>query len=465
MSQWDDRIQGTVLEAIKAGVCIYTGFGELMPGARIEGQSMSKPAMLPTWQTYMDPKPGNPKLPQGQPGVRFLRFVQKTKALTGAQFGVYPTLPATDAALGVPLAVPLGEGVDHTPADEMDLKNSLEAHVLYKPVRIIGIGRYRTFTTGHSAPILEPIILEVYSEGGELVWENPRLTLEEAIEASLGAPMSRTIPTLNAPTIVRVPVVPHTQPTMTASAASRMDLGQMFDDLAARGLSREDILENVSRTTTVPLPIVTAAYAKHTRAAERAALTEGWSKAIDQCRSFDLEGEDLVAAVAEMVHAKPEDIRAFIQNPKAIPAPAAPAPADGIKRTPRAKVTPLQTAGDVASALGAGTSVEVLDSHATVNRPAGSGSAWEETQRITSMIANKKVDYQAKALEILAKHNGPMESAALRAELGIPSGASKDDRKAVGHAFLRNVIRPLLRTPAKITQHGTQRATSYTLAE
>lgn len=465
MSQWEDRIQGTVLDAIKAGVNIYSAFGELVPGSRIEGQSMHKPKLLPQWQTYMDPKPGNPKLPLGQPGLRFLRFVHKTRNLTGADFQVYSTLPTTDTNLGVPLSVPLGEGVEHTPSDEMNLHLSLEAHVLYHPVRIIGIGRYRTFTTGHSAPILEPIILEVYSESGELVWENPRLTLEDAIAAYLGAPLTRTIPTLNAPTAVRVPVVPHMQPAVTASAASRMDLGQMFEDLAGRGLSREDILETVARTTTVPLPIVTAAYAKHTRASERAALTAGWAQAIEECRSYDLEGEDLVVAVAEMAQAKPEDIRAFIQNPKGVPAATVPPPSEPIRKPAKAKITPLQTAGDVASALGAGTSVEVMDTHATVTRAPGSATDREEGQRISTMLNKNREDYQAKALEIIRKANGPVESGSLRAGLGIPLKGSEEFKKLVSDAFRRSVLKPLLRAPARIVQHGTQRAATYTLAE
>ena len=253
---------------------------------------------------------------------------------------------------------------------------------------------------------------------------------------------------------------------MTASAASRMDLGPMFEDLAARGLSREDILENVSRTTTVPLPIVSAAYAKHTRASERAALTQGWSQAIEQAKSYDLEGEDLVAAVAEMVQAKPEDIRAFIQNPKgSAPAVPPPAPAISAAKAPRSKVTPLQTAGDVASALSGKTSVEVVDPHASVTRVPGSATDREEGQRISTMLFKSREDYQAKALEIIRKAGGPVESGTLRAGLGIPLEGSNEMKKLVSDAFRRSVLKPLLRTPAKIVQHGTQRAASYTLAE
>jgi len=93
----------------------------------------------------------------------------------------YPTR-LRDEKLGVPLIVPLGEGLE-TPDNEQHVARDLLASVMYKPVKVIALGRVRFFTTTSPWSLYEPIVLEVYSEDGERIWTNPfiGMTLEEAI--------------------------------------------------------------------------------------------------------------------------------------------------------------------------------------------------------------------------------------------------------------------------------------------
>lgn len=455
MSHWDDRINGAVLDAIRDGHTVITGLGPLEPSDPITmPQAEEKPAGLPSWVTYLPAK-------DHQPGLRWMRLSQKVRNPMGSAMQLYPMVSAKKVkALAMPLVINLGEGFDSIPPDEAEIVKDLMAHCLFKVVRTVSFGRIRYNHGGSSAPFPEPLLLEVYSEQGDLLWTNPRISLEECIALADGQPMERVVPKVLVPTAIQVPTVPRPEPTIGVVTAGRMDLNIIFDQLEARGISRDEILETASRSAGVPIGIVTAVYAKHQKAKDMAITAGKWNEAIAQARDFGLDGEDLVEAVAATVGASPEEISQFILNPEAplraqaperSETPSAKAPAKGAK----GRVTPLHSMEAVAGALGASSLDGSLPLPTDPNR--------EEAERISALIANKAADYRKRTIEILTKHGKPVEAGTLRAELGLPTGGT-GHLKLVADAFRRNVLKPLLRAPAQIVQHGTQRATSYTLS-
>ena len=174
-SDWDDRLTDVVFPALLRGVHIYTGFGELLPGIGIphsdsgslgaQEASRRKPAGLPVWQGYLGAK-------DTQPAIRFLQFIHKVGNPRGSASLVYPTKLLRDKERGVALILPLGEGLE-TPPHEMSLWRELEALILYRPVRVIALGRVRPFTTKSPWSLCEHLLMEVYSETGRLIWTNP----------------------------------------------------------------------------------------------------------------------------------------------------------------------------------------------------------------------------------------------------------------------------------------------------
>jgi hypothetical protein len=88
-----------------------------------------------------------------------------------------------DGDRGVALIMPLGEGVE-TPHHELSIAREIEAAILYRPVRVIALGRFRAFTTKSPWTLSEHLLMEVFSDKGDLIWTNPiiGLTLEEALE-------------------------------------------------------------------------------------------------------------------------------------------------------------------------------------------------------------------------------------------------------------------------------------------
>jgi hypothetical protein len=183
-TEWIGRLTSVVFPALLEGIPIYTGFGELHPGHGIpKGASNSeaaqmavkmKPIGLPDWQVYLGEKPN-------QPAIRFLQLVQKVRNPVGSATMVYPTR-IRDEKLGFPLIVPLGEGLE-TPESELTAARDLMATVMFKPVRLIALGRVRFFTTTSPWSLPEPVVLEVYSEPGQRIWTNSYIgmSLEEAI--------------------------------------------------------------------------------------------------------------------------------------------------------------------------------------------------------------------------------------------------------------------------------------------
>ena len=182
---WEDRLGEVVFPALLRGLHVYTGFGDLIPGHGIpqsDSASLSardtlakKPASLPTWQVYIGVK-------DTQPAIRFLQFIHKVRNPRGPGVLVYPTRLKRDGDRGVGVILPLGEGLE-TPRHEMSLARDLQALILHKPVGVIALGRVRPFTTKSPWSLSEHILMEVYSEAGDLIWTNPiiGLSLDEAL--------------------------------------------------------------------------------------------------------------------------------------------------------------------------------------------------------------------------------------------------------------------------------------------
>ncbi len=118
-----------------------------------------------------------------QPAVRFLQFIQKVLNPRGPGALIYPTRLQRDGDRGVALILPLGEGLE-TPPHELFLARDLAALILNKPVKVIALGRFRPFTTKSPWSLSEHILMEVFSEAGDLIWTNPiiGLSLEEALK-------------------------------------------------------------------------------------------------------------------------------------------------------------------------------------------------------------------------------------------------------------------------------------------
>ena len=184
-NEWLDRMVNVVFPALLDGFCILTGKGELHPGPGVQKtdgrrqESLDaerlKPMGLPAWHVYLGAKPN-------QPAIRFLQFIFRTVNPVGSATLVYPA-GNRDGKLGHPIIVPLGEGLE-TPSYELDVSRGLRDLILFKPVKIIALGRVRFFTTTSPWSLTESILMEVFSEVGEKIWSNPYIgvSLEEALE-------------------------------------------------------------------------------------------------------------------------------------------------------------------------------------------------------------------------------------------------------------------------------------------
>ncbi|GEM_PF-2245924 len=236
--EWTERLSSVVLPALIEGATIYTGFGELHPGQGIpKGTGTSpdtqdaitrKPIELPNWQVYLGAKPN-------QPALRFLQLIQKVRNPVGSATMVYPTR-SRDEKLGVPLIVPLGEGLD-TPSYELHVARELLATIMFKPVKVIALGRVRFFTTTSPWSISEPIVMEVYSEVGQRIWTNPfiGMTLEEAIVGLQRSERFQTKSFQPAPRLNQVMV-------------NRQEAEVAIRSFIAQGISEEEIKSRLALT-------------------------------------------------------------------------------------------------------------------------------------------------------------------------------------------------------------------------
>lgn len=205
---WEDRLTSVVFPAQLAGLHLYTALGELLPGTGLpqtdrgveaNEAAIRKPVGLPKWQVYLGAK-------ATQPAIRFLQLVHRVHNPVGSAALVYPTRLRNDHDRGVALIVPLGEGLD-TPPHELAIARDLQNQFFHRPVRVIALGRYRAFTTTSSWTLSEHLLMEVYSEAGELLWVNPfiGLALDEAIDRLL---RREPLPSMAAASEARTHAVP-----------------------------------------------------------------------------------------------------------------------------------------------------------------------------------------------------------------------------------------------------------------
>ena len=286
---WTERLSSVVLPALIEGATIYTGFGELHPGQGIpKGTGTSpdtkdaitrKPIELPVWQVYLGAK-------ANQPALRFLQLIQKVRNPVGSATMVYPTR-LRDEKLGVPLIVPLGEGLD-TPSHELHVARELLATIMYQPVKVIALGRVRFFTTTSPWSISEPIVIEVYSEACDRIWTNPfiGMTLEEAIASLQRSDRFQTKPHLHAPRFNQVQV-------------NRQEVEVEIRRLVAQGVPAEGLKSRLALTRgmhpMVADRLVSDVLARKEYSPEVQTLVRDCAQRFAQY----FEGDELVRAIAE----------------------------------------------------------------------------------------------------------------------------------------------------------------------
>lgn len=286
---WTERLSSVVLPALVEGATIYTGFGELHPGQGIpKGTGTSpdtqdaitrKPIELPVWQVYLGAK-------ANQPALRFLQLIQKVRNPVGSATMVYPTR-LRDEKLGVPLIVPLGEGLD-TPIHELHVARELLATIMYQPVKVIALGRVRFFTTTSPWSISEPVVMEVYTEVGHRIWTNPfiGMTLEEAIASLQRSDRFQTKPHLHAPRFNQV-------------QANRQEVEVEIRRLVAQGVPAEELKSRLALTRgmhpMVADRLVSDVLARKEYSPEVQTLVRDCVQRFAQY----FEGDDLVRAIAE----------------------------------------------------------------------------------------------------------------------------------------------------------------------
>lgn len=250
---WSDRLNKVVLPAILEGLHIYTALGELRPGSGIDPDTgtspstASKPIGLPDWQVYLEET-------TNRPALRFLQLTHIVRNLRGPA----TMLPAArpDGSRGVHLVIPLGEGLD-TPENELLLHRTFHAEFLFRAVRVIALGRHRPIAAPGNWEVCEHLVMEIYSEAGDLLWTNPYMgmTLEEAIKAVRTAELTRSMPAASAPQAAPVAkVTPHAQPVLGVAepGAFQGDKQAMvagtIRQLVGQGADAEEVVLALART-------------------------------------------------------------------------------------------------------------------------------------------------------------------------------------------------------------------------
>ena len=286
---WEDRLTSVVFPTQLAGFHMYTGFGELQPGTGLPDTDKSaeaneavlrKPVGLPKWQVYLGAK-------ATQPAIRFLQLIHKVHNPAGSATLVYPTRLRKDQDRGVALIVPLGEGLD-TPPHELTIARDLQDLLLFKPIKVIALGRFRAFTTTSSWSLSEHILMEVYSEAGDLIWTNPYIgmSLEEAIGK------------LRRKESFQVKATP---PVITNGVAptKRQEVEAEIRHLVGQGLPADEIQGRLARTRGLDLRVASRLYdrflARNEPSPEIQAIVRHCAEQLEDYYA----GEELFVAVAE----------------------------------------------------------------------------------------------------------------------------------------------------------------------
>ncbi len=302
---WDDRLTNVVFPALLAGIPVYTAVGELRPGQGLPqtdakgletlAARTKKPAGLPVWQVYLAAK-------ATQPAIRFLQFVHRGRNPTGSAVMVYPTR-LRDEKLGVPLIIPLGEGME-TPGHEMFIARELEASIIHRLVKIIALHRVRFFTTTSPWSLVEPVIMEVYSEVGDLIWTNPfiGIPLEEAIaKCTSGESFFTTCPSTS---------IKNAAPPMKRRLIEA-DLGYLI----ALGLPGSEVKAQIARMHGFELKIASRLYDAHqAKPIHQTEIQEVVRHYAAQLEGL-YEGDEFLKVVAEDSGQSIDQVREVLRKP------------------------------------------------------------------------------------------------------------------------------------------------------
>ena len=175
-----------------------------------------------------------------------------------------------------------------TPSYELHVARELLATIMYKPVKVIALGRVRFFTTTSPWSISEPIVMEVYSEVGHRIWTNPfiGMTLEEAIVGLQHSERFQTKPFQPTPRLNQVMV-------------NRQEAEVAIRNFIAQGISDEEIKSRFALTRGMH-PMVTDRLVADFRTRKEYSL-EVLTLVRECAQRFAqyFEGDELVRAVAE----------------------------------------------------------------------------------------------------------------------------------------------------------------------
>ena len=252
MTTYEQRIDEVVVPALKAGIFVYTNFGELHPGPGMKEQAPERPIGLPDWQIY---RPEQESGKEHTPVLRYLQLLHRARKLEGPDWQVYKT--PRSSSLGYNLTIPLGEGVQ-TPEHEKFVSRDLLAKVMMRPVYVIALGRCHFPDLKTSHPTTDAVLMEVYAQDGNLLWVNnlaPRL--EDAIEAlkTSHCPRTRLLP--NAPAPAMEPdVIPYVVPRSGPVEATPICANEVaskhetiFRKMIADGADQEEIIRVTCNST------------------------------------------------------------------------------------------------------------------------------------------------------------------------------------------------------------------------
>jgi len=178
MTLWESRIKGPVLQAMLDGLVLFAGKGELHPIGAIH-KVLSRKGDL-----KVSPSSGF-QAPDASRRMSELKFLQSVSGIPSIErsdfhrFGDY-----IENSIGHLITVTLGE-VSEVPRVEWELAAGMIYSVIFKPVRIIAVIKWRHPDTNYGGPFPEHLLLEIYSEDGEhLLWKHPGISLESRVEMS-----------------------------------------------------------------------------------------------------------------------------------------------------------------------------------------------------------------------------------------------------------------------------------------
>jgi hypothetical protein len=505
---WTERLSKVVLPALVDGLHIYTGYGELHPGPGIVDKNLTpeavkaKPVGLPGWQVYQMES-------ANRPAHRFMQFIHAVRNPTGGALAIYPS-EKNLGVRGIHLILPLGEGLE-TPSYELNLARDLQALIMFKPVKVIAIGRHRPFGPAGRWEVSEHLLMEVYSDNGDLIWSNPYIgmTLEEAIDKVRNAEVFRTKGAPEAPMAApQDSTVPFQTPAQGPTEASqqvvqdkRQQVEGTIRQVYGQGMTDGEIKAHVARTHGFDIKVASRLVEdfkkRNEPTQEIQKLVRGFAAQYD---GLGYEGDDLFEVVAEDSGVGLDMVRRVLQLPVPVPrlipaqasVPSPALPGAEAAASPKAPTHAAPASSDaVLDTLGLGRqdfSIEVeglvrdkaqlpkierpkaqrakTDDGDKPKAPAKPRSHTTSEDDLVGTIIrdiHERTDHmQRQVLEHLGTTH-KAQASALRVALGIQSG-STGPLKQVSDHFRRTILDPLERLGC-IACEGSGRVAAYRLVK